>query len=297
MNVRQIDFSAVREGICHTHPSIYASAHGKVMTFRVEDDPPNYHSRVMVAPCRDDWTPVDHRLLRAPLENKAGDWVLEDARLFMYNGRLHYTATDRHRIGIGEFDSDQFAWLQLEGDQKNWQFFEVSGRLIGIQWTCPHTLWGIDLDYTNGHRVGTSLTSNKFDWAYGEPHGGTSPIAYGSIFISLFHSYLTGFPKLAPTQHCSYIGQDENAARRVYFGAAYAFESRPPFRVVLRPKEPLLWPRLYAPDLRAPNGHDVVFPCGLIRSGDTWTCSWGDDRRGFISTFTTEELFATLAPV
>lgn len=265
----------------NTHPSIAEYGGERWMTYRLEQSPRDRKTRVVI--CKYDIGPVRNSncVLCIPLVKiDGGDEVVEDARLFHCNGELWLTATNRQHVGIGMAAKPSgFRWLDVPNPQlieKNWGFFCHDETLYGIRWINGER--GHEI-YTIGDKVELAHAdepgkARKWDWAYGEPHGGTCPIRYGNLYVSIFHSYVV------------------KDGIKTYYAAPYAFEAKPPFRVVMTPARPMLWPTIA-------NHHKdyVVFPCGLIRECDRWICTYGDDAACWKAEFSTEELFDVLKPL
>ena len=272
------------------------------MAYRLEVPPASHCSRSAI--CLLDYAyqpmPGTSKMLEIPvLTNRVGCRVVEDCRLFLFQNKLHFHVTNRFRLGLGELDEDgnvvRFAWFEgRKAPQKNWMFFESDGSLYCVEWICPYRVSLVELNYESVHRAHPATQGGRClsDWPYGEPHGGTNPIRFGEYFLTFFQSHVLGYPPLLPLK-------DDTGARRrrVYFSSCYCFSASHPFHPMLVPREPLLWPRLYAPKDRCPNGFDVVFPCGLqwLDPGNSrLMVSWGDDVRAFVSEFSTTEVLDML---
>jgi predicted GH43/DUF377 family glycosyl hydrolase len=133
------------------------------------------------------------------------------------------------------------------GHEKNWLWFSHDGSPHMIYSASPHKVIQMD-GLLNPVK---EFETNVFDqhWKYGEVRGGTNPIRVDDVFWTFFHSSV----KWA-------------VHKRRYFLGAYAFEAKPPFRIVRFTGIPLLtgtsaehwWPGL----------PEVVFPCGAYFDGD-----------------------------
>jgi hypothetical protein len=306
MRTVQIQTRYLLQGGARTHPSIMSFNGRRYMTYRLENDPPNMHSRSAIVLLDDEYNPIPKTtaLLEIPLaRNTQGHRVAEDCRLFVFRNVLHIHVTNRYQIGVGELDSKgrlvRFSWFApAEKPQKNWMFFETDGILYCINWICPQRISRVHLEYGSFHQIHPLPAGRPcmLDWKYGVPHGGTNPIRFKDLFLTFFQSHVLGYPSLLPVKSPTSGGYH----RRVYFASAYVFSANPPFEPVLVPREPLLWPRIYAPEGRAPNGFDVVFPCGLQWADEDCSSvmvSWGDDLRAFISEFSITEILDVLEPL
>src|SRR5256885_865561 len=126
MTIRQIDTSGFLAGIVHTHPSIIEIGGRGYMSYRIEQDPPNRKTRVGVCMCDGDWRADSntHSFLGLnPETNKEGDAIIEDCRLFDWNGDLGFALTNREKMGYGRLSRNtlamfDFHWLPLAA--KNW---------------------------------------------------------------------------------------------------------------------------------------------------------------------------------
>lgn len=143
-----------------------------------------------------------------------------------------------------------------KGHEKNWLWFvdkEGAMRMVYSAW--PHTLVKFEPDGTP-----RPTTGKGFRWTKGAIRGGTPPIYIpeDDLYWTFFHSSI----ELGP-----------NPPRRRYFMGAYAFESNPPFRIMLRTAKPILTGSALDPrDKGAPL---CVFPCGALLDGGTWHVTFG----------------------
>ncbi len=293
MTTTEIDMSDAWPGICRTHPSFCQG----LMSYRVETEPANRHSHTVIrgtvirgGAC--------HPKLEVPLlKNSNGEEIVEDCRLFLHQGRPWFSVTNREVIGVGPvFDPIKMNWLPKLNDcvQKNWMFFDHDGELMAVDILSDqdHNVVVVEGDKVKDNMYFTDV---HFPWYYGKISGGTSPIRYGNLYFSFFHSHIEGqVVRETPTRHPSDVALNPDNKRRIYYAAPYAFSAAPPFKVVLAPKRPMIWPRIYSAGDLAPNGHDVVFPCSLEIEGDSWRVAWGDDERCWLSTFSTKEIFDNL---
>jgi predicted GH43/DUF377 family glycosyl hydrolase len=142
------------------------------------------------------------------------------------------------------------------GNEKNWLWFAHGGSPYMIYRANPHRVVRMDgrLSPVEEH------STDEFNplWQHGEVRGGTNPVLVEDLFWTFFHSSLP------------WIG-----GKRRYYMGAYAFENRPPFRIVRMTTLPLLTgtnQEHWFPGLPA-----VVFPCGAFhdRQSDSFTISFG----------------------
>lgn len=293
MNLTRINGQHLFPALFNTHPSLAEYRGQRWLTYRHEPlgVPRDSGTRVAICECDEQWEPIagTNRLVQIPLtEIPGGDKVAEDARLFYHDCSLWLSATNRQSLGIApircgaiedwKIPEAAFRWIKITDPQpieKNWPFFEHEGVLYGSRWingARGHEVCRLKED---GYAEPAFQSGARWDWPWGVIHGGTCPIRYGNLFVGVFHSF---------------TASDQGI--KTYYAAPYAFEAQPPFRVVLRPVQPMLWPTVA-------NHHKdyVVFPCGLLRRGEDWICSYGDDLTCWKAEFRTEELFDILRPL
>lgn len=283
MTLRQINSHYMLPGICRTHPSICKHGGERFMSYRVEIEPINRHSKTAMCRCDADWNPIpgtsDIMAVDSPKNSNGDEGIFEDVRLTSISGRLYFYGTNRDHIGHGIIDQTGICSVIWETEypppQKNWTAWDDGRKLAFARWPF--------LD--NG-----GIPAGR-EWEYGDAHGGTPLIEHGSWHVGFFHSHIEG-PDLPPPKHNPSDVAMGGGKRRIYFGSPYARCGDK----ILFPDRPLLWPRLYGASLRAPNNHSVIFPCGLVRESDTWTVSFGDDKSCWLAEFSTEEIFSVLQP-
>jgi hypothetical protein len=226
------------------------------------------------------------------LPGVVGDEHFEDARLFMFNGAPHisYTQMTGYKPGADYSCVMKYARLKLNGNrwiieevfhpkfgrnngsskEKNWAFFESDGALHAIYQDAP-TRKIIRLD---GERVVEEFDSAPAEWPWGVIRGGTPPIPYGPTMgadgsvkhlIAIFHSS---------------VATEEPPHFVRYFGAAYVFEAKAPFKLVSVSHKPIMAGSEadgHGLDPRYSEGWKpfVVFPCGIVADGDNWLVSLG----------------------
>lgn len=278
MTLRQIDPTHLMPGLCRTHPSIAVHNGERYVAYRIESDPPNRRTKSAVCYCDENWNPIPYtsKLLEVnPPINDNGDSVFEDVRLAVIKNKLAFCGTNRERMCWG-WHWGGHVWEEKEPTpQKNW-----------TMWDDPFSEAMSFHKWPTDQRVPDS-------WEYGnEPHGGTPLIKYHDWHVGFFHSHLETDPLPPPLNHPSDVALG-GGKRRIYFGSPYARRGTD----ILFPTQPLLWPRLYGASLRAPNNHSVVFPCGLVREGDHWLVSFGDDKDCWLAEFSTREIWDVLKPL
>ena len=209
----------------------------------------------------------------------------EDGRLFMHNGEpyiaytelttyvpnVDYTCTMRYaRLKLGKKGDWQvlddwqpaFGWNTGKAREKNWQFFSHDKELWCVYGTSPtHRLIRIEQD-----KITQEIITPGPSWAWGHARGGTPPIKFGDVYLSILHSSrIVEVP----------IGggwRDPFTLR--YHAAAYTFEAKPPFKALSVSRRPILIGNEKAGffgDPRNPKFEDplTVFPCGMVEDPAT----------------------------
>lgn len=208
----------------------------------------------------------------------------EDCRLFMFRGEpmISYTEMTGYQPGVDYTCVMKYAQLRLIGvrwsvvdqwqprygantgyaKEKNWIFFESGGELHCVYSPGPeHVVLKIEED-----KVVTEYRTAGALWQWGSMRGGTPPVEYGDgELLSVFHSSL-------PTEVPPHFVR--------YFGGAYAFENKAPFRITRISELPIMAGSeadQHKVDPRYVAGWKpfVTFPCGLVRHGSRLFCSLG----------------------
>ena len=205
---------------------------------------------------------------------------LEDARLFSHGGALWITYTEvrdykdnpwrcsqrlvRLKQVDGKWCGDKEVRIKYgkndQGQEKNWQFFSLDGKLYFIYGIKQHKVCELDLD--TGTVVQEYVTEGIKNWPYGSLSGGTPPLLIGDRFITFFHSYVPH------AYRC-----------RRYNMSAYEFRAKAPFDILRVSQKPLAYGSAkdgYADDPRF-NGWQplVTFPSGLVFHDDKYLVSVG----------------------
>lgn len=224
----------------------------------------------------EDWVPLFGFKLRSPQE--AAQEHQEDPRAFVRGDRIWVSScnfilqvetrfwTGAHQAlfsftedwtPINRYDP-RYAGnggnvYQVTRNEKNWLWFFYNDEPHMIYLSEPFRV----VRFANPNwPVGEWETPGP-KWKWGDIRGGTPPVLVDDLWWSFYHS-----SNPAP----------EPVTRRYYMGA-YAFENKPPFRVVRCTKKPLLTGSRNDP--WAPKKKAVVFPCGAIYEKDSWLVSLG----------------------
>lgn len=221
-----------------------------------------------VAELAEDYTPQFTRVL-PELAHPRANVGREDPRLFVFRGRLHVAYIGVERAAGGGVVTNQM-YARLTDDlrveevfypeyqyrrawEKNWQFFEWAGELFAVYSIAPHVV----LHVLGNKAYPFAETPTPFAWSGGHLRGGAPPVLVGDRFYHWFHG--------------------RRDAGWVYNVGLYAFEARPPFRVLGLTPDPLL-----AGDPAATDGNycPVTFPQGAVLEGGRWKVAMGwNDRK------------------
>lgn len=213
----------------------------------------------------------------------SGNEHFEDARMFMLRGEPHigYTMMHGYRPGVDYSCAMKYAQLKFAkgrwsvvaeyqphygqndgiGKEKNWMFFDCDDELYCVYAGSPeHVVLKIE-----GEKIVEEFRSQGPLWHWGVVRGGTPPVRCGDHYVAIFHSSL-------PTETAPHYVR--------YYGAAYTFEAKAPFRVLQISEVPLMSGSEqdgHRVDPRYVEGWKpfVVFPCGLVPGANSWLVSIG----------------------
>jgi predicted GH43/DUF377 family glycosyl hydrolase len=134
------------------------------------------------------------------------------------------------------------------GHEKNWLWFFREGVPHLVYKAHPHVVAVFDTDFkfVESHR-----TFWNCYWQYGEIRGGTPPVFVDNEYWTFFHS-----------------ATDWKENKRQYHMGAYAFESKPPFRITKITRKPLLSGS--QKDRWFPGKPICCFPTGSIFKNNKW---------------------------
>ncbi len=195
----------------------------------------------------------------------------EDPRFFSHQGqpclscavaRGHQTVQCVLEIGVNLRATSYVEFPSPTGarHEKNWIFFENGRGLYCIYHAgrAMHEVYRVvDGRLTPAHAAPHSMT-----WRWGEIRGGTNVVLADGRYWTLFHSHR----RYARTVH--------------YFMGACAFEAEPPFRMTDYTPSPLYYAPQPSQSLLPHDVKHVVFPSGLLKSGNEWTvfAGYNDER-------------------
>lgn len=178
--------------------------------------------------------------------------------------------------------------LVLEGHprqklEKNWTFFAAGGEVLGVYSVCPHRIMQVSLEGTGDVRCAWSTETawdlQGFPPCHGGLRGGTPPQVFEDGFVSFCHSVHDG-----PDGY-RYL------ASAYRFSAAAGFAPTHAPRGVIELFNPFGADRLHG--RLNPAVADVVYPCGLVRDGDSWLVSHGINDEHCAITRVPDTLLAT----
>lgn len=195
----------------------------------------------------------------------ASELILSMTNFIVFNGGQQWTGAHQMLCNINKdwmgqrrfdpvFDGNGPTVSSNQKNQKNWLWFMHDGAPHMVYWTKPHTVVRFTQRMEMQQRYVT-IDINE-NWKWGEPRGGTPPILIDNEYWTFFHSSLPWRGK-----------------QRHYHMGAYAFESKPPFRITRMTSRPLL-----SGSQKDPWNEGkplVVFPCGTLFNDGMWTVSMG----------------------
>lgn len=232
------------------------------------------------------------------IKGRYGDEHVEDPRVFAHEGKIYMAWTSWRRTVPGNrahqafgVIEDNFAVnnpmhlvfgqngpnvLRNRGHEKNWVWFMDGHGLHVIYSMNPHIVALVE----DGKVVKTEAVASKLPWNYGEARGGTPPVRVGVEYYCFFHS---SQPWIHPY--------------RRYFAGAYAFDAKPPYKIVGMTTHPLLFGSLQDPRWNN-SGPIVVFPCGSMLRDGVWKVTMGiNDCRSAWLDIPHEDLVARMVAV
>lgn len=216
--------------------------------------------------------------LKIKIPESASGEQFEDPRVVFHKGKtyvsccnfVHHGATwtGAHQI-LAECD-DQWKVLKrwdipyggnggALGDntrnEKNWVWWFRNDKPHLIYLASPHTV----AQFTPEFELESEYkTHADLSWHWGEIRGGTPPVLAGKQYYTFFHSSIP-WPQGAP--------------RRRYVLGAYAFESKPPFKITAITQRPLLTGTIR--ERWMPGNPPCVFACGCELRAKTFMLTMG----------------------
>lgn len=217
-----------------------------------------------------DFNPVGEAVKLA-LDHPGAAGGREDPRFFVHNDALHVSfvgvETGDHGVRTNVLYARLGDDLEVEAVfdphyrdrnywEKNWSFFSSGGELYAVYGVTPHRV----LKIAGDHAESVAVTRPYAKWAGGEIRGGASPVLHAGMWWHFTHSSES-------------VGAPGGANDRRYSVGVYAFEAKPPFRIVGMAEEPIL----LADEASRPGGFSksVIFPCGAVRKDAGWLVTSG----------------------
>ena len=220
----------------------------------------------------------------------------EDARVFQCDGKLYLiyndnieverpTVSGRRDMFIAELKYQEGVFTlgvpvkYIHQDkyekylwQKNWAPFVYKNQMYLSYNLNPHEV----LSPNKKSGVCSVLYDSEFHpawWRYGTIRGGTPSVLVDGRYLGFFHS--SSYARSATTGSTPIFH---------YFMGAYAFESKPPFKITHITPHPIIGEHFYDP---SDYPKRVVFPGGFIVRGDMIYVAIGiDDSQLWISSIT-----------
>ena len=198
----------------------------------------------------------------------------EDGRAFVMGGviMLSYAALEgsvvRQRVAtIGNTENkvpDFGGNLTPRMWEKNWLWFLDDG--------IPHFIYDSShcvVEMRDGLKRPSAIYRFSHDWSewkFGTPRGGTPPVLIGDEYVTLFHSSFDWMPYWHRNRYC--IG-------------AYAFESKPPFKITRFTRKPILMGSSNKPDKIVPHANVFVMGATIDRESLFVTAGINDETCGW----------------
>ena len=245
----------------------------KYFAYRMEAKPFCMYMKIGICLLDDNYRPISesnvllqlHSDLKAEGKQYDKGYHVEDPRLFILNDELYLSYTDGYQMAQAKIDphtlkaTDSF-YIDKPNEkrtEKNWTFFEDSGKLM-----CIYDLPSMTVFEMNGSKWKEVSKANPVSWKYGEIRGGSTPIKTGDKFLCFFHSRL-------PILNGRYHGYQ-------YHMGALEFEAKFPYKITSISSRPIISGEHISESIpRLSNKIFVVFPCGAIRETDGYKVSFG----------------------
>lgn len=188
---------------------------------------------------------------------------VEDPRFFVYNNQLYLAFTGyllQSKKGFcqlyGRLSGDASTMEAIiiptypfaGAQEKNWQFFELDGKLHSVYSTNPFTI--LRHDGTQANLISQTKCHIQFSGAI--IRGGAPPVRVGSEFYHWFHTM-------------QWVDK-----KKQYGMGLYTFSSHWPFTI--RRHVPFI---ILNADRPSSSGHSIVFPCGAELLNGEWVISYG----------------------
>lgn len=242
----------------------------KYFAYRMEAKPFCVYMKIGICLLDNDYQPIPETnvllSLHSDLKGHDKGYHVEDPRLFVANEKLYLSYTDGYQMAQAEIDPETLKALnsfyidkpEKLRTEKNWTFFEDSGKLKCIYDLPSMTIFEMD---GNKYKL-ESKSDKKIEWKYGEIRGGSSPIKVKDKFISFFHSRTSILVN--------------GASGYQYHMGAIEFEAKEPYNITRISVSPLVSGEEVDSKIpRLSNRIYVVFPCGSVKEKDGFAVSFG----------------------
>jgi predicted GH43/DUF377 family glycosyl hydrolase len=189
----------------------------------------------------------------------------------------------------------------IAGRQKNWSPMIYDGEVLLVQSVNPLTIVKTKNTWENSSdpkkeaqlQVSAEVVSQvprvNIAWPYGEVRGGTNAVPIGKgKYLAFFHSY---------------IQRVKSKRLRTYFGGAYSFSNKMPFRLLAVSPMPIIPRKLYKGDKPEHNNlgpeiEYVFFPTSIFLDRNEVVMSAGyNDLHGLLLRLDIHRLLQTMIPV
>lgn len=287
------------------NPSILKVEEGYLFSFRyMPNHHQPWHSYIGLVILDHSFNPISPvTLLNTRIRDKRTMSQAEDARLFMFKGKIYLVYNDNmetHSPSTWERrDMYMTELYKVNGSyelgvplklihtqkysyqmwQKNWIPFESNGKLYFTYSIDPHEILNPNL--STGMCEHLLETRVNLPWNLGTPRGSTPPVLVDGEYLSFLHS------GMVTTSQASGWGEMWH-----YFMGAYTFSPDHPFEITKMSPLPIVGNGFY---LNSGCPKRVIFPGGCVVSGNKIYVAYGrDDCEMWVCTINKERLYKTM---
>lgn len=211
-----------------------------------------------------EWNPEPGSNRRVELPTQFDGYCVEDPRLFSVLDSAYVSYTDGRRVALARLDANfgiDDRWycetdFRLQPVEKNWVFFGQDHHIRVLYSIRPHVVMTLDFENERPFCSKAFVSEVEFDWPYGTPRGGATPVLWNGSYWHFFHSH---------------VGLERGSRR--YYAGVYTFEATPPFKPTAYCPTPIL---VGTDEALPPMGtFQVVFPGGVLRGERGWHIAYG----------------------
>ncbi len=290
------------------NPSLIKIDRGLLLSFRYSPDPLQpWISYIGVVLLNDDLQQIgEPELLKTRAAFSYTHSQAEDARLFVYKGKLHILYNDnldttnpsslqrrdmfmakltyakgRYALSapVKIFHHTKYAKVFW---QKNWVPFEWNDTLLFSYMLNPHEV--LYPDFEDGTCVTISESADPLKWNWGTLRGGTPALLVDGEYLAFFHSSMQAIS----------AASEGNMMLHYYMGA-YAFSANPPFEIKRISSAPIIGKGFYTVSSCEKR---VIFPGGFVIKGSSIYVAYGkDDCEMWIATISKDKLKKSMQSV